>query len=133
MHSIHILCYNHMCLVFLCVSKDLYSIIQIIDVSSWPNINVEMVWSNSFQTKFNKHFLGLSRPIHYWNIVPSVNCNPGQGFSLIVVTDHMICESDAAYVYFIFQFTRLLNNHHHYSCVKLYTNRSVLYSTGFVL
>ena len=31
---------------------------------------VEMVWSNSFQTKFNKHVLGLSRPIHYWNIVP---------------------------------------------------------------
>ena len=32
---------------------------------------------------------------------------------------------------FIFQFTWLLNNHHRYSRVKLYTNRSVLYSTGF--
>ena len=45
----------------------------------------------------------------------------------------MICESDAIYVYFIFLFTWLLNNHHRYSCVKLYTNRSVLYSTGFFL
>ena len=27
---------------------------------------------------------------------------PGQGFSLIVVTNHMICESDAIYVYLFF-------------------------------
>jgi hypothetical protein len=32
--------------------------------------SLPMVWSNSFQTKFNKHDFGLSRPIHYWNIVP---------------------------------------------------------------
>ena len=31
-----------------------------------------------------------------------INCNPGQGFSLIVVTNHMICESDAIYVYLFF-------------------------------
>jgi hypothetical protein len=37
------------------------------------------------------------------------------------------------FMLFIFQFTWLLNNHHRYSCVKLYTNRSVLYSTGFFL
>ena len=64
-----------------------------------------MVWSNSFQTKFNKQVLGLSRPIHYWNIVLHTvrsKLQPGQGFSLIVVTNHMICESDAIYVYLFF-------------------------------
>jgi len=35
---------------FLCVSKDLYNIMQLLGVSNWPNINVEMLWSNSFQT-----------------------------------------------------------------------------------
>ena len=123
---------------FLCVSKDLYSIIQIIGVSSWPNINVEMVWSNSFQTKFNKHvfldYLGLFIiGILYRKILHTVRSKL-QSRSRFFLD----CSDQSHDLWkwrnlclFIFQFTWLLNNHHRYSRVKLYTNRSVFYSTGF--